>query len=207
MKLLFIALVSLCVITACQNETPNTSSNIIVPPTAKIQKNPYVNLDQSPMDVSYYPANYPMQRMKQQDTFPLIARVLYSRPHKKGRVVFGNDGQSLCKYGIPWRLGANEATEVEFFRDVKLKGTAVSRGRYVMYCIPYPDKWVIKLNSNLFTWGLHIDPSTNLATIEIPVQQQNPSIEDFTMLFEEAESGVNLIMAWDDVKTVLPITF
>ena len=207
MKLLWISLFSVCLLASCRPKDTVRSTNIVVPSNTIQDKNPYVTLDQSPLDVSYFPPNYPMQRMKQQDTFPLIARVIYSRPHKKGRTVFGSSAQSICKYGIPWRLGANEATEIEFFHDVQVAGKSISRGRYVMYCIPYPDKWLIKFNSNLFTWGLHIDPSTNLVTAEVPVQEQSIPIEDFTMVFLPADHGAQLVMAWDNVKTILPITF
>lgn len=207
MKLLWITAFCVSLMASCQTKEPAATTSIVVPPNTTVDKNPYVTLDQSPLDVSYFPPNYPMQRMKQQDTFPLIARVIYSRPHKKGRPVFGSSPQSLCKYGIPWRLGANEATEIEFFREVNIAGNSISRGRYVMYCIPYPDKWIIKFNSNLFTWGLHIDPSTNIATAEIPVEEQTTPIEDFTMVFLPSADGAHLLMAWDNVKTILPITF
>jgi len=40
-----------------------------------------------------------------------MARVIYSRPAKRDRVIFGE----LVKYGEIWRTGANEATEIDFF--------------------------------------------------------------------------------------------
>ena len=45
----------------------------------------------------------------------LGATVLYSRPYKKGRLLFGEakDG-ALVPYGQYWRLGANESTEITF---------------------------------------------------------------------------------------------
>ncbi len=54
-------------------------------------------------------------------------------------------------------LGANEATEIEFFRDVVIDQQKVEKGRYVLYFIPYEDKWTLVLNNDLFTWGLKID--------------------------------------------------
>ncbi|HMX78835.1 MAG TPA: DUF2911 domain-containing protein, partial [Ferruginibacter sp.] len=69
-------------------------------------------LDKSPMDVSYYPVNYPLLKVQGKSTEPLVARVIYSRPQKNGRVIFGE----LIGYGSVWRLGANEATEIEFYK-------------------------------------------------------------------------------------------
>jgi hypothetical protein len=209
MKLFFAITITVFLLLSCNDKPAKKSETIIIPPPAtsvtKRTKNPYVTLDQSPMDISYLPSNYPMLRMKQQDSMPLIARVIYSRPHKKGRKIFGDEAECVCKYGIPWRLGANEATEIEFFQDVKLMNTPVKKGRYIMYCIPYAEKWIIKLNTRIFSWGLHIDPSDNTATIEIPVQHQSPPVEDFTILFEELKNNKSMILVWDSVKVVVPI--
>src|SRR5678815_3407801 len=72
-------------------------------------------LDKSPMDMSYFPANYPVLKIQNKAVEPLMARVVYSRPQKNGRVVFGE----LVEYNKVWRLGANEATEIELYKDVK----------------------------------------------------------------------------------------
>jgi hypothetical protein len=53
------------------------------------------------MDVSYYPNNYPILKIQNKATEPLAARILYSRPQKQGRKIFGE----LVEYGKVWRLG------------------------------------------------------------------------------------------------------
>jgi Protein of unknown function (DUF2911) len=177
-------------------------------PTDSLQNNvaALVKSDQSTMDMSWCPANYPLEQM-QGNKQKLIARVIYSRPHKKGRQIFGNGSESLCVYGKPWRLGANEATEITFFENINMAGKNIEKGTYVLYCIPYENKWTIILNSNLYTWGLHIDESKDIFKTDIPVIKQMPSIEDFTLLFEDTKTGCDMIMAWENVKTVLPIGF
>src|ERR1700741_4977067 len=82
---------------------------------ANAQQKP-TDLDKSPMDMSYYPQNYPNLKMNGKVNDAPIARVVYSRPQKNGRQIFGG----IVKYGEVWRLGANEDTEIEFFRNVKL---------------------------------------------------------------------------------------
>src|SRR6266487_2523018 len=42
--------------------------------------NPYDPIDISPMDMSYYPADYPKLKMTKAITSPPVARVIYSRP-------------------------------------------------------------------------------------------------------------------------------
>lgn len=169
--------------------------------------NPYVNMDVSPLDVSWCPANYPVEKMNGNDSVKLIARVFYSRPHKKGRQLFGNAEGSLCPYDKPWRLGANEATEINLFENVSIAGKNLPKGMYVMYCIPHADRWEIIFNSNLYTWGLHINESKNIFKTDIPVMNQKPALEDFTMVFQNTDTGADLVMGWGEVKAVLPFTF
>lgn len=145
--------------------------------------------------------------MNRTDSTGPIARVIYSRPHKMGRIIFSDTPESLCQYGKEWRLGANEATELELFKNINIAGTNILKGRYILYCIPSKDKWTIIFNDNLYTWGLHLDSSRDIFKIDIPVMVQTPTLEDFTMVFISKQYGADLIMAWDNVKTSLPLDF
>ncbi len=160
-------------------------------------------LDKSPMDMSYYPNGYPVLKIQDKLTEPLVARVIYSRPQKNGRSIFGE----LLEYGKVWRLGANEATEIEFYQNVKINGTKVKKGRYTMYCIPYTDKWTLIINKENDTWGsFKYDQKKDLLRVDVPVQKQTELNDAFAMIFEKATTGFNLIIAWDDLKVTLPIT-
>src|SRR3954462_9767632 len=99
-------------------------------------------LDSSPMDMAYYPVMYPYVVRVKGEPGQLIARVIYSRPQKKGRKIFGD----LEPYGEIYRLGANEATEIEFYWAVTIGGKNIAKGRYTMYSIPNEKKWTIILN-------------------------------------------------------------
>jgi hypothetical protein len=162
------------------------------------------------MDMGYFPEDYPKQKMITPGIPNPVVRIIYSRPKKNGRIIFADSSATenvIQHYGQDWRLGANEATEIEFFKSVTLNGKKIIPGRYIIYCIPYPDKWKIILNENLYSWGLHIDKTKDLVEIEIPVIKNNVQIEYFTMLFQKSTYGCDLIMAWGDVKVVLPVNF
>lgn len=165
--------------------------------------NPYAPTDVSPVDISYFPVDYPVRRMQHQGAELPLARVIYSRPQRQDRTIFG----SLLKYGEPWRLGANEATEIEFFKDVTIQNKPVPKGRYVLYAIPDKDQWTIVFNSNVYSWGLKQDPKNDVFRFSIPVETTPVTIEFFTMVFQPTESGADLLMAWDDVVARLPIQF
>jgi hypothetical protein len=201
-----LSLFTACFFASC---TPVNNNNTEVPKQIIEQGNPYASVDKSPLDVSYYPVNYPMLLMSGDTTSRLVARVIYSRPQKNGRTIFGNDPppKSVQQYGAYWRLGANEASEIEFFISVKIGDKKIAKGRYIIYCIPFENKWTIIFNSNLFSWGLHNDTSKDIVKTDIPVFKTNKTIEFFTMVFQPSPTGADLLMAWDNVKAVLPISF
>ena len=101
------------------------------------------------MDMSYYPTNYPVLKIQDKNTEPLTARVIYSRPKKEGRTIFGG----LVEYGKVWRLGANEATEVEFYQKVNIGGKKIAKGRYTLYAIVNESSWTFIVNKETDTWG------------------------------------------------------
>lgn len=165
--------------------------------------NPYVATDISPVDISYFPVDYPVKRMSHQGADLPLARVIYSRPHRQNRAIFG----ALLKYGEPWRLGANEATEIELYKNVTIQNKPVPKGRYALYAIPEKDQWTIIFNSNVYSWGLRQDPKNDLYKFVVPVAQTPAIVNSFTMVFEPTDTATNLLMAWDNVVARLPINF
>ena len=161
-------------------------------------------LDKSPMDMSYFPANYPILKMKGQGGDQPLIRIIYSRPQKKNREIFGGE----VKYNEVWRLGANEASEIEFFKNAKLGSKKLTKGRYSIFCIPTENNWVIILNKDLNSWGSFTYKSEkDVVRIEVPVQKNTEVTEAFTMFFEPIKLGAQLVLLWDDVKVNVPITF
>lgn len=202
----YLGILTLCCIhffiscTSVNTAPDDIRTQLIEPP------NPYAVVDKSPMDISYYPVNYPLLKMDGKDSSGLTARLVYSRPQKNGRTVFGNE-KCIQQYGAYWRLGANEASEIEFFKPVTIQGQLIAKGRYIIYCIPFENEWTIVLNNNLFSWGLHQDSTKDIARVKIPVLKTARSIEYFTMVFQPSATGANLVMVWDYTKAVLPISF
>ena len=169
---------------------------------AKSLSNPYAATDVSPMDVIYFPTDYPVLKMSQQADGLPVARIIYSRPHKQGRTIFG----SLIQYNEAWRLGANEATEIEIFKPVSIQGKRVATGRYILYCIPQEKEWTIVFNTNIYSWGLKHDPAKDVYRFTVPVQKTPQSFEYFTMAFQNAAYGADLHMSWENTTAHLPIT-
>ncbi|HVW99931.1 MAG TPA: DUF2911 domain-containing protein [Candidatus Babeliaceae bacterium] len=190
---LFFALAS-----KAQTQALNTSATTTV---ASVKTPP---LDKSPMDMAYFPADYPILKTQDKINTPPIARVIYSRPQKDNRVIFGQ----LVEYGKVWRLGANEATEIEFFKDVTVGGKKLLKGRYTLYAIPTENKWTIIFNKDTDTWGAFVyDEKKDVLRTDVPVQTLKTPVEVFSMDFNKTDKGMDLFIAWDNASVTLPITF
>jgi hypothetical protein len=160
-------------------------------------------LDKSPMDMSYYPVDYPILKIQNKSDAPLIARVIYGRPQKNDRSIFGD----LVPFDMIWRVGANEATEIEFYRDVKIDNKKLAKGRYTLYAIPSTEKWTMVLNKETDTWGAFgYDAKKDVLKTDVKVITRPDIVEAFTICFEGTDKNkTSLLIAWDNKEVHLPI--
>lgn len=166
-------------------------------------------MDKSPADVEYFPTNaakrhFAGSEVKQAALAPKI-KVVYSRPSKKDRTIFGE----LVAYNKPWRAGANEATDILLFEDIKWGETPVKAGRYSLFIIPSESSWEVILSSQLDTWGSYTyDEKLNVASVTVPVKESKDVIEQFSItLYEKANNVAHLKMGWDKTTVEVPISF
>lgn len=164
-------------------------------------------IDKSPLDVAYYPTNTAFrnfQKGAERDIQPK-ARVLYSRPQKKGRSIFGE----LVPYGEVWRLGANEATELTLYTEAMLGDVTLKAGTYSLFALVEEESWTFLVSTDLYIWGqYHMDESKIIARVTAPVSKMDEEVEAFTVTFMDKENGsVVLLFAWDHTKVELPVKF
>src|SRR5690606_29144611 len=125
----------------------------------------FPKIDTSPMDLAI---------ARSSKNGPPIARVIYSRPQKKGRDIFGD----LVPYGKVWRTGANEATELDVYVPLHFGETILKPGNYTLYTIPGKDKWTIIINSEINVWGAYsYNKEKDVARIIVPCMQAAAPIE------------------------------
>lgn len=164
--------------------------------------------DLTHLDISYFPSNYALDKALNKPV-DLKIRVLYSRASKRSRpVIFGDSSTPNIPvlYGKLWRLGANESTEIEFLYDVEINGQRIKKGRYSIFAIPYPDKWTVIFNKDIYTWGtFNYNAKNNVVTADVPVERRNPIAERLYIYFQKTADGANMIMTWDNVQVTLPI--
>ena len=161
----------------------------------------FAPLDASPVDIAYFPNK--AVKFKKTDTPSPSIKVIYSRPSVKGRVVFGD----LIKYGEVWRVGANENTEIKFYKPATINGVAVPAGTYSLFAIPEKDKWTIIINKELDLWGGYAyDESKDLVRISVPVKTVTTPIESLSIAFTSKDAITNLVIGWDKTTVEVPIT-
>jgi hypothetical protein len=136
----------------------------------------------------------------------LDIKVVYCRPYKKERLIFGEkSAAALVPYGKYWRLGANAATEITFSKNVMFAGKPVSAGSYRMYAVPGASAWKVVLNSELGKWGAaEANHDKDVLTVEVPTQT-GPSLEQFTISFADGRGGTEMVLAWDTTLVGVPL--
>jgi hypothetical protein len=175
--------------------------------SVSLQAQKFQKIDKSVVDIAYYPAKAPIRVFEKKATKraalePKI-RVTYSRPLKKERTIFGK----LLKFNEPWRIGANESTEVLFMTDVTFGDSLVKAGRYSLIIIPTETEWTLKLNTDLDGWGDYsYDPSKDIASITAPTKESKKEIEALSIaLYENSENIIHLKVGWDKTIAEFPI--
>ncbi len=129
----------------------------------------------------------------------------YSRPGKKGRVIFGE----LVPYGKVWRTGANEATTITVDKDIRVGGLPLAAGKYTLWTIPQATSWTVILNSKTYSWGVTYggeaqrDPAADVVKVEVPVQALAEVVEKFTIDVTPEPASLNL--KWDQTLVSIPL--
>jgi hypothetical protein len=136
-------------------------------------------------------------------------KVDYGRPFKKGRVIFGSaEDKALLPHGKYWRLGANEATEVTFSKNVLFAGKPLNAGSYRLYCVPSASSWALTLNSELgVMFGVaEADHALDVLQVEVPVEAAPSETEQLTIDYSSDSTAASMNIMWDKALVRVPIT-
>jgi Protein of unknown function (DUF2911) len=132
-------------------------------------------------------------------------KITYSRPHKRGRVIFGG----VVPYGEVWRLGADEATELTMTKDIVVSGTTLKAGTYSLFAIPDKDHWTIIINSDVGQWGAYTyNIKLDVIRLRVPVTSLTDVVyEPFTIFIDQKNEKADIVLYWDKIKVSFPIQF
>ena len=126
--------------------------------------------------------------------------VAYSRPLKRGRVIFGN----VVPWNQVWRTGANAATMFTSDKDLVFGSTVVPAGKYTLWTLPTPTGAKLIFNSETGQWGTDYHSAKDFASVALTAKQVSPPVEQFVIGVVPQGSGGLLRFSWDDKEYAVP---
>ena len=134
-----------------------------------------------------------------------VISIDYSQPSLKGRTI-GKDVEPMD--GKVWRTGANETTEIKFYKDVTLGDKKITAGTYSLYTIPNTGEWTIIINSKLDTWGAYeYEESKDVVRFKVPAGKPEAEVEAFTIAFDGGKGDATMMLAWENTLVKIPVKF
>ena len=124
--------------------------------------------------------------------------VNYSSPGVKGRTIFGG----LEPYGKVWRAGANEATTVEFSKNVTVEGKPLPAGKYGFFLIPTTTQWTVIFNKVPKQWGAY-EYDAKQDALRVMVTPRKTAALTERLVYEVTPKG--LAMRWADMEVPVAI--
>jgi hypothetical protein len=150
----------------------------------------FKGLDKSPMDAASYPSSYKIPNK--------AIKVTYGRPQLKGRKV-----SQLAPLGKVWRTGANEASEITFYKDVIFGGKAVKAGTYSLFTIPKEKEWTVILSTAKNVWGSYFyKKEEDVVRVSGTLSESKEVIEAFSMVFDDS---MTLHLGWGNTVVSVAI--
>ena len=134
-------------------------------------------------------------------------QVDYSRPYKKGRVIFGTEEEgALVPYNNYWRTGANFCTDFYNSSEILFNGNKLDSGKYFLYTFPNKNSWDIILNSDHGRFGFFNPDRENdvLITSVTPISIDE-DLEQFEIDFEKIDKNIFLRLRWEKTSVSIPI--
>lgn len=128
--------------------------------------------------------------------------VAYSRPLKRGRVIFGN----VVPLNQVWRTGANAATMFTTDKDLVFGSTVIPAGKYTLWTVPNPNGAQLIFNSETGQWGTDYHADKDFARVNLTQTPASPAVEEFVIGVQPQSSGGVLSFAWDDRRWTAPFT-
>lgn len=147
-------------------------------------------------------ANRPLGQLSPRDTVRASVGgaevwVDYSRPVKRGRVIFGD----VVPLNTVWRTGANAATQLNTTADLVIGGATIPAGKYTLWTLPTANGWKVIINKQTGQWGTMYDPQQDLVRVDAKVETLATPVEQLTIAFD---SGA-LTIGWDRTKVSVPV--
>jgi hypothetical protein len=125
----------------------------------------------------------------------------YSRPARRGRVVFGG----LVPWNEVWRTGANRTTTLVTNSALQIGGASLAPGSYSLFTIPATTGWTLIINRNV-GGGLNYDQGQDVARVPLETARVAEPVERFTIALEPRGAAEALLsLAWEHTRAAVTV--
>jgi hypothetical protein len=132
-----------------------------------------------------------------------VAKICYSRPSARGRVVFGG----IVPFGKAWRTGANEPTTLQLSASAEIAGVRLAAGRYVLMTIPGPAQWGIAF----YRTDATDDPVRMFRSMVLvgqgiaTAEALDEAVDPFTIRVQDGTTGPDFLLEWERLRVRVPV--
>ena len=116
----------------------------------------------------------------------------YGRPSLKGRDIF-----SMVQPGMVWRLGMNQATQIETAADLVVAGKEVKAGKYTLWARKTgPDSWTLAFHPKTGVWGVPELKEGYIAELPLKTEKVGDSAEQLTITLADNKGKAAINIHW-----------
>jgi hypothetical protein len=166
-------------------------------------------------------ATRPLGTLSPRDSFRVTIAgatlaVDYSRPATRGRKIFGG---TVVPWNQVWRTGANAATRFTTSGDLVMGGQTIPKGSYTLWTLPAPVGWKLIVNrqtkapcagaacalpTRAWLQGTDYAADSDLARLDLTVEQLPRPVEQFTIAVEPQGTGGVVTLEWETTRASIP---
>ena len=116
----------------------------------------------------------------------------YGRPSLRGR-----DLLSMAPVGTVWRLGMNEATQIDSAADLTVGGKAVAAGKYTLWLKKTGDNaWTLNFHPKTGVWGAPELKEGYIAEAPLKFEKAGDSAEQVTITLSDNKGNAGIKIQW-----------
>jgi hypothetical protein len=109
----------------------------------------------------------------------------------------GQDRLGAATTGMVWRLGMNNATEIETTGDLKVGGTVVKAGKYTLWAKKTGDNsWVLAFHPKTGIWGEPAMTEGYVAEMPLKMETAKEHAEKLVISLAAAKNKVGIKIHW-----------
>lgn len=116
----------------------------------------------------------------------------YGRPSLKGR-----DMLAKAEVGTVWRVGMNQATEIESTGDLVVAGKELKAGKYSLWVKKTgPDTWILAFHPKTGIWGAPPLREGYIAELPLKLEKTADSAEQLAINLVGKDDNAEILIHW-----------